>query len=185
MSTEVEFLDADSAATGGWTSVPYVEMRGSGGGDVLYTRVFGESASTGNVLSVEAAGSSTYGLSDLRVSGLLNASDGEVEGVLSLLADVYDSPEWRVDQVTVKPLALTGATLEAALEVDLHQTVRVKFTPVAGTAVSTECRVQRITHRITPSDHTMTVGLAVRQFDPDDLFVLGSSSLGGTDVLGY
>jgi hypothetical protein len=180
----IEFTD--TTTTGGYVGVKYRAIRGSGGGDVLYTQVVGQSPSTGTVLSVTSAGAATYGTVDLRVSGLLNHSDAQTLGVLTLLSDTYGSPAWRVDGVEVKPYAaVSGANLNDLLELDLHQTVRVKFTPVAGSAVSAEYRVQRITHRITPGDHVMTVGVSVKTVNPSDFFVLGSSALGGPKILGY
>lgn len=186
LNDPIEFTDDPSSPTSGYTPIEYRGLRGSGGGDVLYTQIVGKSPSTGNVFQVVAAGAATYGVSDLRVGDLLNANDDNVIGVLTLLSVLYDSPEWRVDRVEVQPKRAASAADEAdLLALDLHQTCRVKFTPPAGAAVDDEYLVQRITHRITPADHVMTMGLSVKAIDPDDLFVLDSSALDGPKILGY
>jgi hypothetical protein len=184
VGSAIEFTD--TTTTGGYVGVKYRAIRGSGGGDVLYTQVIGESPSTGTVFAVTSAGAATYGAIDLRVSGLLLSNDDQTLGVLTLLSDTYGSPSWRADAVEVKPYATaSGTNLNGLLSLDLHQTVRVKFTPVAGTAVNGEYRVQRITHRITPGDHVMTVGVSVKTVDSSNFFVLDSSALDGPKILGY
>lgn len=177
----------DAASTATWP-VPYQTLSGRGGGDVLYTRILGFSPTTGSWRSVTAAGTATYGLtSDLSMSNLRCANDDLTDGVLSFLADVYDSPEWRVDEISCRPFAAVaaGSALKVLLEADLNDTVAVEFTPAAGSAVNGQYRVQGVRHTITPGDHVMALQLSVKSFDADDLFVLDSSALDGADVLGY
>ena len=171
-------------------AVPYQTITGRSGGDVLYTRIIGYSPSSQSWRSVTAAGTATYGLtSDLSMSNLRNANDDLTEGVLGFLADVYDSPEWRVDEISCRPFAAlaAGTALSFLLNTDLNDTVTVEFTPTAGSAVNAEYRVQGVRHTITPGDHVMALNLSVKTFDRDDLIVLDTSTLGtaGTDVLGF
>ena len=180
----------DDAASTATTKVPYQTLTGRSGGDVLYTRIIGYSPSSQAWRSVTAAGTATYGLtSDLSMSNLRCANDDLTEGVLGFLADVYDSPEWRVDEISCRPFAAlaAGSALSNVLNLDLNETVTVEFTPVAGSAVSGQYRVQGVRHSITPGDHVMALNLSVKTFDRDDLIVLDTSTLGtaGTDVLGF
>lgn len=180
----------DDAASTATYPVPYQTITGRSGGDVLYTRIIGYSPSSQAWRSVTAAGTATYGLtSDLSMSNLRCANDDLTEGVLGFLADVYDSPEWRVDEISCRPFAAlaAGSALRNVLSLDLDNTVTVEFTPVAGSAVSGQYRVQGVRHSITPGDHVMALNLSVKTFDRDDLIVLDTSTLGtaGTDVLGF
>jgi hypothetical protein len=170
--------------------VRYQTISGRSGGDVLYTRVLGYSPTTDSWREATAAGTATYGLtSDLSMSNLRNARDSEVDGVIGLLADTYDTPEWRVQELSCKPFATVaaGTALEILLNVELADGVRVEFTPAGGSAVSDVYIVQGVRHTITPGDHTMSLTLSVKQWNKDDLFTLGTSTLGtaGTDVLAY
>jgi hypothetical protein len=109
--------------------------------------------------------------------------------VIGLLADTYDTPEWRVQELSCKPFATVaaGTALEILLNVELADGVRVEFTPAGGSAISDVYIVQGVRHTITPGDHTMSLTLSVKQWNKDDLFTLGTSTLGtaGTDVLAY
>jgi hypothetical protein len=152
--------------------------------------VLGYSPTTDSWRSVTAAGTTTYGLtSDLSMSNLRNASDGQVDGVLGILAATYDSPDWRVQELSCKPFATVaaGTALQILLNLELADGVRVEFTPAAGSAVDDVFVVQGIRHTITPGDHTMAVSLSAKTFDKSDFIVLNTSTLGtaGTDVLGY
>jgi len=150
--------------------------------------VLGYSPTTDSWRSVTAAGTATYGLtSDLSMSNLRNANDDLVDGVIGFLADIYDTPEWRVDEVSCRPFAATaaGTARSFLLNTELGDTVTVEFTPVAGSAVSGQYRVQGVRHTVTPGDHVMALNLSVKSFDADDLFVLDSSALDGADVLGF
>lgn len=178
----------DNAASTATYKVPYQTLSGKSGGDVLYTRIVGYSPTTDSWRSVTAAGTATYGLtSDLSMSSLRCANDDLTEGTLGLLADIYDSPEWRVDEISCRPFAAlpAGTALQRVLDVDLNDTVTVEFTPTAGSAVSGQYRVQGVRHSITPGDHVMALQLSVKTFDRNDLFVLDSSALDGADVLGF
>lgn len=180
----------DDAASTATYPVPYQTVTGRSGGDVLYTRIAGYSPSSQTWRSVTAAGTATYGLtSDLSMSNLRNANDDLTEGVLGFLAGVYDSPEWRVDEISCRPFAAlaAGTALSALLNTDLADTVTVEFAPTAGSAVNAQYRVQGVRHTITPGDHVMALNLSVKTFDRDDLIVLNTSTLGtaGTDVLGF
>lgn len=180
----------DNAASTATFPVRYQTLSGHSGGDVLYTRIIGYSPTSEAWRSVTAAGTAIYGLtSDLSMSGLRLANDDLTEGVLGLLADTYDSPEWRVQEVSCKPYATVaaGSALSVVLGVDLNDGVTVEFTPAAGSAVSDVYVVQGVRHTITPGDHVMSLTLSVKQFDRNDLIVLDTSALGtaGTDVLAY
>jgi hypothetical protein len=179
--------DPASTATYG---VRYQTISGRSGGDILYTQVLGYSPSTDSWRSVVAAGTATYGLtSDLSMSNLRNANDDLVDGVVGLLADTFDSPEWRVQEISCKPLATipAGTALSVALGVDLNDSVNVEFTPTGGSAISDVHIVEGVRHTFTPGDHTMALSLSRRQWNRDDLIVLNTSTLGtaGTDVLAY
>jgi hypothetical protein len=170
--------------------VGYQTISGRSGGDVLYTRIIGYSPTDQAWRSVTAAGTATYGLtSDLSMSNLRAANADLTEGVLGLLAETYDDPEWRVQEISCKPFATVaaGTALKLALELDLADAVTVEFTPTAGSAVTNVHIVQGVRHTITPGDHVMALSLSVKQWNRDDLIVLDTSTLGtaGTDTLAY
>jgi hypothetical protein len=180
----------DNPASTATYAIPYQTISGRSGGDVLYTHVLGYSPTTESWRSVTAAGTGVYGLiSDLSMSNLRNANDDQVDGVIGLLADTFDTPEWRIQEISAKPLATipAGTALSVALGVDLNSSVTVEFTPTGGSAISDVHIVEGVRHTFTPGDHTMALSLSRRQFDRADLIVLNTSTLApsGTDTLAY
>ena len=100
------------------------------------------------------------------------------------LLALYDSPRYRVRELTVHLEALNAADQNTILELDITDMVTVEFTPNdVGDAVVQFLVVQGIRHDITPASHVVTLSLMDA---PSPFFRLDSADFGvlDTDILG-
>ena len=68
---------------------------------------------------------------------------------------------------------------------EIGDLVRVVFEGPSGETYDELLRVEGITHQIAVDSHRITWYLSPNVVDLTGLFILDSSSLGGSDVLGY
>lgn len=111
--------------------------------------------------------------------------DGAASTVVGVNATEYD----RVDEIVVKPGSASG-WLQYAVELTLMSRITLTYTPTGtGSAISADYFIDGITHEVSPGDWTTTYSLMpANRFDeaiPDDLFVIGTSLVDGTHLVGF
>jgi hypothetical protein len=119
----------------------------------------------------------------LKLTNLLLASDAQSLALANYLLTQYSSPTWQVSEVGVELAPLSNADMNTMLGLDIGSVVTVNFTPNdIGSQISQKCLVQGVQHEIVPGSHRMTLSLIAA---PAALFVVGTSLIGGTDVVGF
>ena len=110
---------------------------------------------------------------------------GAANTVIGVRATEYD----RIDEIVVKPGSASG-WLQYTVELTLMSRITLVWTPTdTGSAIAADYFIDGITHEVTPGDWTTTYSLMpANRFDeaiPDDLFVIGTSLVDGTDLVGF
>lgn len=110
---------------------------------------------------------------------------GAANTVIGIRATEYD----RIDEIVIKPGADVGWQ-QYAVELTLMSRVTVTWTPTdTGSAIAADYFVDGITHEVSPGDWTTIYSLMpANRFDeaiPDDLFIIGTSLVDGTDLVGF
>ena len=119
----------------------------------------------------------------LRLSNLLLSSDAQSLALAEYLLETYSTPRYQVSEITVELAALSAADQDAVLSLDLTDVVSVEFTPNdTGAAISQTLLVQGIAHDLTPASHVVRLSLIAAAVD---LFIVGSSLVGGSDVVAF
>jgi hypothetical protein len=119
----------------------------------------------------------------LKLTNLLLASDAQSLALANYLLTQYSSPTWQVSKVGVELAPLSNADTNTMLSLDIGSVVTVNFTPNdIAPAITQKCLVQGVQHEIVPGSHRMTLSLIAA---PVALFVVGTSLVDGTDVVGF
>lgn len=124
-------------------------------------------------------------VSTLTLTDLLTASTNQANDIGKLVLQRYADPGFRVTSVDALLNGLPAGTADACLSSDIGDLVRVRFVGPSAAAYDATLRVEGVIHDITPDAHRMTWMLSPNVVDLSGLFVLGTSSLGGPDVLGF
>lgn len=163
-----------AVASFGGANIPYQTILAQYGSETLFSEVTVDTdaiaAQTDTVADV-AAWQATYGPSRrLTLSSLLlggwssfGATIGAEDVALVLAEDLlayYDTPTFRITELSVELAALSGANQNTVLSIDIADPVAVSFTPNGvGSAISQTLVVQGIAHEITPDSHVVTFAL--------------------------
>ena len=156
-------------------------------GEFLFSRVgvdrtggTKQTAQVANLTTWQAANGSPRTLS---LTNLLLASDAQSLSLANYLLTQYSTPTWQVSEVGVELAPLSNADTNTMLTLDIGSVVTVNFTPNdIAPAITQKCLVQGVQHDIVPGSHRMTLSLIAA---PVALFVVGTSLVGGTDVVGF
>ena len=156
-------------------------------GEFLFSRVgvdreggTNQTAQVSNLSAWQAANGSPR---SLKLTNLLLASDAQSLALAEYLLTQYSSPTWQVSEVGVELGPLSNADTDTMLGLDIGSVVTVNFTPNdIAPAITQKCLVQGVQHDIVPGSHRMTLSLIAA---PVALFVVGTSLVGGTDVVGF
>jgi hypothetical protein len=175
-----------SSATFGTSGIPYQTIAAKYG-EFLFSRVgvdreggTNQTAQVSNLAVWQAANGSPR---TLRLTNLLLASDAQSLALANYLLTQYSSPTWQVSEVGVELAPLSNADTNTMLSLDIGSVVTVNFTPNdIAPAITQKCLVQGVQHDIVPGSHRMTLSLIAA---PAALFVVGTSLVGGTDVVGF
>lgn len=137
----------------------------------------------GSVAS-DATSISRYGRKKFGIANLLNLNESQnlpyAEWVVSLNATAWD----RIDTLTLTPRS-DVRLWPVVIGVKIKDRVRVIFRPWAGTTWTGDFFVEGIDHRILPgTDWTTTLHLLPAAPYATDLFIVGSSKVGGPDLVG-
>jgi hypothetical protein len=169
-------LDDDDIA------VAYLGIAVEYGTEALFNRVI-VSRLGGTAVAVDDLDSQAeYGVSVLDRSGLLSATDGQVDLIADFLLSKYAEPQVRIREVTVDLGTIDAVPQMVGLEIgDL---IRVRYTPnQIGEQISQIAIVEGLAHSVSPQRHLMTFALdrittIPFELDSDDFGVLDESTLG-------
>jgi hypothetical protein len=175
-----------SSATFGTGGIAYQTIAAKYG-EFLFSRVgvdreggTKQTAQVSNLATWQAANGSPRTLS---LTGLLLDSDAQSLALAQYLLNQYSTPTWQVSEVGVELAPLSNADTNTMLSLDIGSIVTVNFTPNdIAPAITQKCLVQGVQHEIVPGSHRMTLSLIAA---PIALFVVGTSLVGGTDVVGF
>ena len=175
-----------SSATFGTGGIAYQTIAAKYG-EFLFSRVgvdpeggTNQTAQVSNLSAWQAANGSPR---TLKLTNLLLASDAQSLALANYLLTQYSSPTWQVSEVGVELAPLSNADTNTMLSLDIGSVVTVNFTPNdIAPAITQKCLVQGVQHDIVPGSHRMTLSLIAA---PVALFVVGTSLVGGTDVVGF
>ena len=119
----------------------------------------------------------------LSLTGLLLASDAQSLALAEYLLGQYSTPTYQFAEIRVELAGLTAAQQDSVLALDITSLVSVEFTPNGvSPAIFQTLMVQGIAHDLTPASHVVRLSLIAV---PLDLFVVGSSLVGGSDVVAF
>jgi hypothetical protein len=180
-----------SQATIGTSGLPFQDIAVLFDADEIITSV-AMSDERGNTAAViDAAAVATYGprYPYQTYDRLPARNDEQLEGAANTVMGLRATEEFRVEQLTIKPGSDTDWQEKIVL-LDPLDRVTVDYTPTGtGSAISADYFIDGITHQVSPGDWTTTYSLMpANRFDdalPDDLFVIGSSLVDGTDLVGF
>lgn len=180
-----------SQASIGAGGLPFHDIAVLFDADEIITSV-GMSDEQGNTVGViDAAAVAEYGPRyPFRTYDRLPArNDEQLEGAANTVMGLRATEEFRVDHLTVKPGSDT-AWQEKIVILDPLDRVTVTYTPTStGSAISADYFIDGYTHQISPGDWTTIYNLMpANRFDeaiPDDLFIIGTSLVDGTDLVGF
>lgn len=138
---------------------------------------------------IEDVGSiGTYFRRSLELSGLLSHSDSESEVLAQFILDLYKTPLDRIESMSFD--ARTTATHETlARTLRLGDRLLIKFKQMAtGNQQGFTQIVEKITHRVNWSERDWSVeivGSPIEIQNSGTYFIVGTSTVGGTDVLTF
>jgi hypothetical protein len=175
-----------SSATFGTSGIAYQAIAAKYG-EFLFSRV-GVDREGGTQQTVQVSNLTTWQAANgsprtLKLTNLLLDSDAQSLALANYLLTQYSTPTWQVSEVGVELGLLSNADTNTMLSLDIGSVVTVDFTPNGiAPAITQKCLVQGVQHDIVPGSHRMTLSLIAA---PVALFVVGTSLVGGTDVVGF
>jgi hypothetical protein len=93
-------------------------------------------------------------------TGLLVSAEDVVLGLAEALLAFYETPTFRITEISIELSALSGANQTTVLGIDIADAVSISFTPNGvGSAISQTLAVQGIAHDITPDSHVVTLSV--------------------------
>ena len=168
----------------GGTAIPYEDVQVIYASETLYTNVsVGVSGGT-NMVQLNAANGSAYGIRTLTVDPSLVADATNGQALANYYLDIYDNPQLRFDSITFGLSGLKASDQVNVLDSEIYTAVLMTYTPSSiGSAITAYQRVVGVSHTITPDNHKVTLNLA----EFGNKFRLDSATYGvlGTNILGY
>jgi hypothetical protein len=186
---EVLTDDFGDPLTTGDAGIAYRELSATIGSELLFARVSvdreGGTAQSATVADVDAW-TNLYGPQRSNaIAGLLLDDDSQSLALAEYLLSLYDTPRYRISELTVELAGLDTDDQDAVLALDITSVVDVSFTPNGvGDPILQTLVVQGIRHDISTSTHTVTLSLIDAPFP---FFRIGDSEYGviGDDVIGF
>jgi len=156
------------------TDISYQGLGVAYGQQFLYNRV--QAVRQGGTIqtSDDAASQTEYGISTLTFSDLLLSDDTETLALTADLLAAYSEPQFRFDDLRLMLSAMSAPDRATVIGLEIGDVVEITRSFSVGTpsSVTALYAVDRIDHQITPSQHTVTLGLfnteIVYQFLLDD-----------------
>lgn len=182
---------ASIQTTIGTGGLPFYSVTPLFDADELITAVSMSDLDGNAVIAIDATGVSNYGTRYPAASydRLPSQFDEVLEGAANAMLKVRATEEFRLDDIVIKPGSDSG-WLQYAVELTLLDRVTVNFTPTStGSMLALDYFIDGITHQVSPGDWTTVYSLMpANRYDealPGDLFYVGSSLVGGSDLVGF
>lgn len=143
------------------------------------------SVTDGNGITVNAFNTTSIGEVGRRSLTLETHLPGitEAASLADGIATIYETPLMEAGAFEISPERNPAVYYPELLPLEIGEVVSLTRTPKVGSAINLSGVVQSISHAITPNDWTVTIyaapGIATA------LFRLDTSSLNGTDILGF
>jgi len=130
------------------------------GAELLYNEVVVSVEGGGTATAVDSASQDQYGIQNLTRSNLPLDNDTSAQLLANYLVTQYAQPEYRFEALEIEIIDLTEEQQTAILDLELGDSVRVKFTPNnVPPQIDRYAEVIRIAQRVTETSHKVTLGL--------------------------
>src|SRR6056297_218752 len=174
------------------TNIPYSALEIIYGAELLYNRIIVQNIGGGQVLAVDADSQGEYGVRNLALTDLLGEDDRTSASLALDFLNLFNEPEYRVEQISVNLHDLDPADQDKVLALDLGSVTELRFTPNGiGDEIQRFMSVIRISHRVTPDRHFVDFGFQEVKFLSlvlDDEFFgrldQNTLALGAVDLIG-
>lgn len=109
----------------------------------------------------DAVSQGQYGISTLSLTNLLLENDSDAQDLSAALLDRYKQPVYRFDDIEFITNGFEDHERSLLFSLEIGNTIEVVRTFTVGTPATVEAyyQVERLTHRITPNEHRIIVGL--------------------------
>jgi hypothetical protein len=154
-----EFVDANEPITTG--VVPYTGINTITDQNFLYNKVVVAKEGGTEYISNDVASQTSYGISTLTLTGLLLENDSDAETLSTQLLEAYKSPVYRFDDMQFVINGMTTDSRSTLNALEIGDGIKIVRTFATGSPLTVDryYQVDRLQHTITPSLHTVTVGL--------------------------
>ena len=163
----VKFLDRYSESAGtpvtfadDGSGIPYQNLAVVYGAELLYNEVVVTRENGGTVTASDVRSQEQYGIQNLSRSNLPLDNDTSAQNLADYLVTQYKDPEYRFEALEIEIIDLTEEQQTAILNLELGDSVRVKFTPNnVPPQIDRYAEIIRIAQRVTETSHKVTLGL--------------------------
>lgn len=144
------------------TQLPYSALQVVYGQEFLYNKVITQIVDGVEQVADDVASQTEYGISTLSLSDLLLSTDAAALELAQDLLSKYKQPQYRFDRLVTDFNTLTGAQQTVLASLEIADVVNITRTYNTGTPASVDLdfSIEAITHNITPSAHTIELGLS-------------------------
>lgn len=134
----------------------------------------------------DASSVAIYGEAEEQRSNLLSSTDAQVRSLAEWTVSTRSTPLPRVPSIRIPLHRYSTADQETVLGLDLDRRVTVTRTPQGvGDPITLDFLVEGISHRVGVAEWWVDLFVSPTPQDAADLFLLGSSELGGTHILAH
>ena len=166
-SGDVKFLDRYSETAGtpvtfadDGSGIPYQNLAVVYGAELLYNEVVVSRENGGTATATNQTSQNQYGIQNLTRSNLPLDNDTSAQNLADYLVSIYAEPEYRFEALQIEIIDLTEEQQTAILNLELGDSVRVKFTPNnVPPQIDRFAEVIRIAQTVTETSHKVTLGL--------------------------
>ena len=143
------------------TAIDFVNVGISYGEELLFNKVIVAREGGSEQISDNPTSQASYGVAALSLTNMLLETDAASALLSADLLEKYGVPQYRFDNLVLAMSDLSVPQRASVLSLELADTVKVKRTFSVGTPASVQkgAGIQRITHRITPTQHSIQFGL--------------------------
>lgn len=163
------------------SALPYQSLSNQFGDEMLYNYVRAESPAGAEQIKSDADSISTYQISQLSLTDLLNSSTTQVANLAQFVLSQFKEPKIRFTGFSVQILGLDQSDRDSVYGAELSDFVEVTKSFLTGTPLSVlqKCVVTSISHDVRPGSHTVMFG--VDSVDLSSALILGDSFAGVLD----
>lgn len=137
-------------------------------------------------IAVDQTSTETFGEAELQLTDFLHQSDAETAALAQWTVSTRGLPVPRVRSALIRVHKAPSADQLALLALDIgHRVTCIRTPQGVGTPFTIDCIVAGIRHEITAVEWLTELYLAPAPDVTVELFTLGTSELGGTDILAY